>query len=65
MQGNAISNLVNKMDEAPLLPRILVCSTIWNDPEKLEDVTAQICEHIDSVYQENPPAREHLLPDAL
>jgi hypothetical protein len=34
---------------------------IWNDPEKLEDVTAQICDHIASVYQENSPERIYFL----
>jgi len=55
-QGNAVSNLVNKMDEAPFAATYLsLFDQIWNDPEKLEDVTAQICEHIASVYQENSP----------
>ena len=30
---------------------------IWNDEEKLSDVTAAICDHIESVYQENSPER--------
>jgi SNF2 family DNA or RNA helicase len=34
---------------------------IWNDPEKLEDVTAQICDHIASVYQENSPESIYFL----
>jgi SNF2 family DNA or RNA helicase len=34
---------------------------IWNDPEKLEDVTAQMCEHIASVYQENSPESIYFL----
>lgn len=55
-QGNAVSNLVNKMDEAPFAATYLTLfDQIWNDPEKLEDVTAQICDHIASVYQENSP----------
>ena len=55
-QGNAVSNLVNKMDEPAFAATYLsLFDQIWNDPEKLEDVTAQICEHIASVYQENSP----------
>ncbi|MGQ6072720.1 hypothetical protein ACUNGP_22970 [Serratia sp. IR-2025] len=51
-QGNAVSNLVNKMDEAPFSATYLsLFDQIWNDSEKLEDVTEQICEHIASVYQ--------------
>ena len=58
-QGNAVSNLVNKMDEAAFTSTyISLFDQIWVDPEKLEDVTAQICDHIASVYQENSP--EHL-----
>ena len=34
---------------------------IWNDPEKLEDVTAALCDHIASVYQENSPERIYFL----
>ncbi|STP22446.1 DEAD/DEAH box helicase [Escherichia coli] len=64
-QGNAVSNLVNKMDESTFTATYLsLFNQIWQDPEKLEDVTAQICDHITSVYQEKL-AREHLLPDAL
>lgn len=61
-QGNAVSNLVNKMDEAPFAATYLTLfDQIWNDPEKLEDVTAQICDHIASVYQENSPESIYFL----
>ncbi|MBS0317206.1 MAG: DEAD/DEAH box helicase family protein [Proteobacteria bacterium] len=61
-QGNAVSNLVNKMDEAPFAATYLsLFDQIWNDPDKLEDVTAQICEHIASVYQENSPESIYFL----
>ena len=39
-QGNAVSNLVNKMDEAAFTSTyISLFDQIWVDPEKLEDVT--------------------------
>lgn len=61
-QGNAVSNFVNKVDEPLLTHQYLnLFEQIWNDPEKLEDVTAQICEHIASVYQENSPESIYLL----
>jgi hypothetical protein len=61
-QGNAVSNLVNKMNEAPFAATYLsLFDQIWNDPEKLEDVTAQLCEHIASVYQENSPESIYFL----
>ena len=55
-QGEAISNLVNKIDEAPVSATYLrLFDQIWHDPEKLADVTEQISEHIGAVYQENSP----------
>lgn len=57
-KGNAISNFVNRIDEQPLTTTYLsLFDQIWNDPEKLEDVTAKLCDHIASVYQENSPGR--------
>lgn len=61
-QGNAVSNLVNKMDEPTFAATYLnLFDQIWNDPTKLEDVTTQICDHISSVYQENSPESIYFL----
>ena len=61
-QGNAVSNLINKMDEPTFTATYLsLFNQIWQDPEKLEDVTAQICDHIASVYQENSPESIYFL----
>jgi SNF2 family DNA or RNA helicase len=61
-QGNAVSNMVNKMDEPPFTATYInLFDQIWNDKEKLEDVTAQLCDHIASVYQENSPERIYFL----
>lgn len=61
-KGNAVSNFVNRIDEQPLTSTYLsLFDQIWNDPEKLEDVTAKLCEHIASVYQENSPERIYFL----
>lgn len=61
-QGNAVSNFVNKMDEPTFTGQYLTLfDQIWSDPEKLEDVTTQICEHIASVYQENAPESIYFL----
>ena len=61
-QGNAVSNLVNKLDEPGFTQTYLnLFDQIWNDPEKLEDVTEAICDHIASVYQENSPERIYFL----
>ncbi len=61
-QGNAVSNIVNRVDETAFTATYLqLFDQIWNDPEKLEDVTAAIYDHIASVYQENSPERIYFL----
>ena len=61
-QGDAVSNIVNKFDEpANTTVFLSLFDQIWNDREKLEDVTASLCEHIASVYQENAPERIYFL----
>ena len=61
-RGDAISNLVSKIDEAPHTTTYLnLFDQIWDDTEKLEDVTDRLCEHIASVYQENSPERIYFL----
>ncbi|MEX1115317.1 MAG: helicase-related protein [Akkermansiaceae bacterium] len=61
-KGNAVSNFVNKFDEQPMTGTWLALfDQIWNDKEKLEDVTGRLCEHIASVYQENSPQRIYFL----
>lgn len=57
-KGDAVSNIVNRFDGAPYTTTYLeLFDQIWADPEKLEDVTEAICQHIESVYQENSPER--------
>ena len=61
-QGDAVSNIVNKIDEPFITPTyISLFDQIWNDADKLEDVTQRLCEHIASVYQENSPERIYFL----
>ena len=60
--GNAVSNIVNKFDEPTSTSVYLsLFNQIWNDPDKLKDVTDQVCEHIASVYKENSPERIYFL----
>jgi hypothetical protein len=60
--GNAVSNLVNKMDEPPFTATYLqLFNQIWNDAEKVEDVTSAIVDHIATVYQENSPESIYFL----
>lgn len=61
-QGDAVSNIVNKLDDAATTGVYLsLFDQIWRDQEKLEDVTERLCEHIASVYQENSPERIYFL----
>jgi len=57
-RGNAVSNIVHKIDEAPLTQTYMqLFDQIWRDEDKFKDVTDIICAHIESVYQENSPEK--------
>ena len=61
-QGDAVSNIVNRFDETQFTKTYLqLFDQIWADPTKLEDVSAEICDHIAAVYQENSPERIYFL----
>ena len=56
--GDAVSNFINCMDEAPMTQSYLqLFDQLWQDNDKLKDVTDVLCSHIESVYQENSPER--------
>lgn len=61
-KGDAVSNLINKINEVPLTTTYLqLFDQIWNDQAKVKDVTESICSHIESVYQENSPEKIYFL----
>jgi SNF2 family DNA or RNA helicase len=61
-KGSAVSNFVHKMDQMSFTAQYLqLFDQIWNDPEKLEDVTDQVVQHIESVYHENSPERIYFI----
>ena len=61
-KGDAVSNFVTRFDDPNHTQMYLqLFDQIWSDPEKLNDVTAAICDHIESVYQENSPERIYFL----
>jgi len=61
-RGDAVSNLVNKIDDPSFTSTYMsLFDQIWNDKDKIEDVTERLCEHIASVYQENSPERIYFL----
>lgn len=60
-KSNAISNLVNRF-ESPFAEQYShLFDQIWQDNQKVEDITSAIIEHISSVYQENPPQKIYFL----
>lgn len=61
-RGNAVSNLVTKIDEAPMAAQYVhLFDQIWHNPDQLDDVTESVHDHIASVYAENSPARIYFL----
>ena len=61
-KGNAVSNFVNRIDERNMSQTYLsLFDQIWNDKEKLDDVTIRLIEHISTVYKENSPERIYFL----
>lgn len=61
-QGDAVSNFVNKIDEPALTNTYLsLFDQIWNDRDKVEDVTRRLSDHIAAVYKENSPERIYFL----
>ncbi len=61
-QGNSVSNMVAKIDETPMARTFLALfENIWGDAAKVKDVTESICQHLESVYQENAPERIYFL----
>ncbi|MES2709322.1 MAG: helicase-related protein [Verrucomicrobiota bacterium] len=61
-KGNAVSNFVMRIDEQPTTGIYMALfDQIWNDQDKLEDVTERLRDHIASVYQENSPQRIYFL----
>ncbi|WP_163650256.1 helicase-related protein [Modicisalibacter sp. 'Wilcox'] len=61
-QGNAVSNFVTRFSEPAHTSQFMALfDQLWQDEEKLEDVTERLREHIASVYRENPPERIYFL----
>jgi SNF2 family DNA or RNA helicase len=61
-RGNAVSNMVQRVDGAPMASQYLqLFDQIWHNPDQLDDVTQTVHDHIASVYAENAPARIYFL----
>jgi len=61
-KGDAVSNFVTRFDDPSHTQMYLqLFDQIWSDPVKVKDVTDAICDHIESVYQENSPERIYFM----
>jgi superfamily II DNA or RNA helicase len=61
-RGNAVSNMVTKLDEAPMTSQyVQLFDQIWQNKDQVDDVTESVIDHIASVYAENSPARIYFL----
>lgn len=55
-KGNYLSNMVNKFEDHIYSNQLLdTFDSIWNDEDKVQDVTETIIEYISTVYKENSP----------
>ena len=54
-RGNNISNIVTRMENPASTEFLKMFNSIWNDKERLTDVTEEVIEMIGNVYQENAP----------
>lgn len=61
-RGDAISNYTQAMDEPQFTQTYLsLFDQIWHDQSKVRDVTTEVLEHIEAVYQENPAERVYFM----
>ena len=61
-KGKAISSYVNRFDKKEMTQAYLnLFDQIWNDKDKLDDVTTRLVDHISTVYKENSPERIYFL----
>lgn len=54
-RGNNLTNMVTRLENPASKEFLHIFDSVWNDKEKLTDVTNEVIEMISSVYQENAP----------
>lgn len=54
-RGNNAYNMINRMESPFSMQYMQLFDTIWNDKEKMQDVTDVVVENITSAYNENSP----------
>lgn len=61
-KDDSVSNYVSCINEKSHTDIYLnLFNQIWDDQDKVQDVTKAICEHIESVYQENSPEKIYFI----
>lgn len=54
-RGNNMTNIVVRVESPESTQFLQTFNQVWNDKEKLKDVTGEVIDMISTVYQENPP----------
>lgn len=54
-RGNNLTNMITRIENPASMEFLRIFDAIWNDKDKLADITEEVIEMISSVYQENSP----------
>ena len=54
-RGNSLFTMINRIDASQSTQYLELFNTIWNDKQRLQDVTDTVLESITTAYQENSP----------
>ncbi len=54
-RGNNLTNMITRMENPASTEFLHMFDSIWNDGDKLSDVTEEVIDMISAVYQENSP----------
>lgn len=54
-RGNSLFTMINRIDAPQSTQYLELFNTIWNDKQRLQDVTDAVLESITTAYQENSP----------
>lgn len=54
-RGNNLTNMVTRFENPASIEFLRMFDAVWNDEEKLKDVTEEVIDMISTVYQENSP----------
>lgn len=54
-RGNNLTNIITRMENPASAEFLQMFDSVWNDTDKLSDVTEEVVDMISTVYQENSP----------